>query len=145
MTVFGLSRTILLTITLVGCGTVSTYQRNCEEIHSGFAAQMACTKEKVRSDWRSKGQNADLVNLYLNSADVLVEHVEKGAKTEAQARLELSQLYVELKNIQGDRQLKDLYKSALWESIHKPITPQIQKPVRTNCTTIGNSTNCTSR
>lgn len=132
----------LLTI-IAGCATVATYQQSCEELHSDFSSQMACTKAEVRGDWRSRGKSADLVNLYLNAADVLVPQVEAGEKTAAQARLELSQLYVELKNIQDERQLNELYQSALWASIFNQY--QAPTPITTNCSTFGNNTTCITR
>ncbi len=127
--------TILTVMCIAGCGTMLDYQDQCAELHNSFEAEVKCWREKSSADPRSKGNQRDLVELYLNTADYLATQVSAGTRTEQEARLLMSQLYVELKNMQSSREVAQLQKTALWNSIYAP-------PQSVTCTTIGNTTTC---
>lgn len=80
---------------ITGCASVSSYQDECDKIHTSFVASVSCLNEKVANNPKAKsnalfGNDEDpLDTLYLLRASELSELVRSGKLTDRQARIEL--------------------------------------------------------
>ena len=117
---------------LTGCATVANYQAECERSNPAFGGTVACLE-------RTFAENPRLGNnprgkLYILKAKQLSQQVDAGQKSELDARVELQQLYVELRN----QELNEMDDPII-------IQPAAQPVLRTTCSTIGGVTSCTTR
>lgn len=80
---------------LSGCATVGSYQQECEIQHKAFSDMVNCLNSSVYSDSRLAG--SAFVKLYVLKAEQLSKKVSNGEMSEIDARVELQQTYVGLK------------------------------------------------
>jgi hypothetical protein len=121
---------LLAIAALNGCATVGKYQQACEATYENFSDMVSCLKSSARSDSRM-ADNAR-VRLYLMKADQLVAQVNDKELTETDARLQLQETYLGLKN----QETTERDRQTLIQSITKPRTTD------TTCTAFGNTANC---
>lgn len=128
---------ILISIFLIffvsGCSTVGSYQVECEELHAEFKDQVECLKASVHNDSRIRGDGR--VRLYLAKADQLVFKVESGELKELDARVELQEYYLALKNDETAERQRD----AAIKLMKEP------ENTNTTCTVYGNTANCKTK
>jgi hypothetical protein len=124
---------LIITIIVSGCATVGSYQQDCEAIHTDFAGMVGCLKTSVQSDSRIKDDGR--VRLYLLKAEQLLVKVKSKEIDELDARAQLQEIYVGLKN----QETSERQRNAEIEALTKPTTTD------TNCTVYGNSANCKTR
>jgi len=111
----------IFTFALSSCVSVGNYQTACEQMNSSFPEVVQCLKTSLASDARMAG-NAK-VKLYTLKADQLSQMVQKKELSEIDARVALQELYVRLKRHEDSE----------------------NTTTQTNCYSIGNSINCTTR
>lgn len=79
---------------LSGCAKVSDYQSNCEQRYPRLSDMANCLDMSVKSD--SRMSSASTPKLYVLAAKMLGQGVDSGKISDAQARLELQNLYVNI-------------------------------------------------
>ncbi len=121
----------VLAFYLGGCTTVGNYQAECEQKNSLFPDVVQCLKTSLASDSRMARNSR--VKLYTLKADQLSQMVQKKEITEIDARVALQELYVRLKRDE------DVEVDGILANMPKNTT------TRTNCYSIGNNINCTTR
>lgn len=121
---------LLAAVALGGCATVGKYQQACEAKYENFSEMVSCLKTSTRSDSRMAGDAR--IRLYLMKADQLVAQVNANQLSETDARLQLQETYLGLKN----QETSEKERQALIQSITKPKTTD------TSCTAFGNTSNC---
>ena len=89
----------LLLTACASYGAIAEHQGSCEATNADFPSMVDCLKRKLGADPRSRGRDADFINLYLRSADVQVERVYAGAISEAEAHLRLIVLHACIKAV----------------------------------------------
>lgn len=125
-------------VTLSGCATVTSMYADCESKYRLFAEVTQCTKLALKSDSRysfHKGYQSN-ANRATAALDFLEEKVTTGAMSEKEARFRVQEILAAMR-------AQDM---AEFEAI-TTNNPAFQRSptVRTNCTTFGGTTNCTSR
>ncbi|WP_447515643.1 hypothetical protein [Escherichia coli] len=151
---------IISTLILSGCAKVGDYQTKCEHQYPKFSDMAQCLDRSVQND--SRLASAASPKLYVSAAKLLGQGVDEGKISDAQARFELQNLYLNLQRQESADQLAQgqatqqallSYQAittmqAIEQKARQPnYTPpvQLQKSnVTTNCTTFGNQTNCQS-
>lgn len=129
---------LLAAVTLSGCATVTSMYAECESRHQPFADVSQCTKSALRSDSRygfHKGYQAN-ANRAVAALDYLEEKVAAGAMSEKEARFRVQEILAAMR----------AQDNAEFEAI-TANNPAFQRSptVRTTCSTVGGTTNCTSR
>jgi hypothetical protein len=90
-------RRILLLIfaaSLAGCAAGKSYQRECEEQTTTFPAMVQCLKTALDADRRPYSEET---KLYLMKAEQLSQKVQRQEMSDADARVALQELRVQLK------------------------------------------------
>lgn len=96
---------VLLPILLVGCAKVSDYQVSCEQRYSKLSDMASCLDSSVKND--SRMATAPTPKLYVLAAKLLGQSVDEGKISDAQARLELQNLYVNMQRQEyADQQMQ---------------------------------------
>ena len=90
-------------ILLSGCAKVSDYQSSCEQRYAKLSDMANCLDASVKSD--SRMASAPTPKLYVLAANMLGQSVDEGKINDAQARLELQNLYVRLQNQEQAQQI----------------------------------------
>ncbi len=123
---------------LFGCATAGQYQAECEKIYPKFGDMVGCLKEKIHADNRSQmANNQPYVQRYLLEADKLAGMVQKKQISEIDARIRLSDLYMQLRsaqNAEGQAAVNS------WQ--RQQMINNMNKPVNTNCYGTGSSVHC---
>ena len=128
---------------LTSCATVGEQQQACEARFSRFTDMVSCLHEMAK-DPNSAKDPSGRVKLYLLTAEDLSDQVKAGRISEAQARVELQQLYVQIK-AQHDREWAEAFQQAQRNRIARQRPAQTRQPVSTDCYTLGSTLHCTSR
>ncbi|EPR3505708.1 hypothetical protein QZQ41_13730 [Serratia marcescens] len=150
----------LLPLLLVGCAKVSDYQASCEQRYSKLSDMANCLDSSVKNDSRMASEPTP--KLYVLAAKMLGQGVDEGKISDAQARLELQNLYV---NIQRQEQANEMARGqalqqallgyqtmntmqALEQKARQPVITQpypTRMDTQTNCnTSFGNTVTCNS-
>lgn len=151
---------VLLPILLVGCAKVSDYQASCEQRYSKLSDMANCLDSSVKND--SRMATAPTPKLYVLAAKLLGQGVNEGKISDAQARLELQNLYVNMQrqeyadqqvqaqaiqqgllNAQAINTMQAMEQKARQPTYVPPVVLQ-NNNVTTNCSTYGNQTRCQS-
>lgn len=152
---------VFLPILLVGCAKVSDYQANCEQRYPKLSDMANCLDLSVKND--SRMATAPTPKLYVLAAKLLGQGVDEGKISDAQARLELQNLYVNMQrqeyadqqvqaqalqqgllNVQTINTMQAIEQKARQPAYVPPAVLQNNNNVTTNCTTYGNQTRCQS-
>jgi hypothetical protein len=125
---------ILLSLIISGCAahSVGNLQQSCESVHNHFSEMVGCLDTAISSD--EKLRSNDRAKLYLLEAKQLANYVDTGVVSEHTARVELQKKLVEFKKELGEA----LQKAG------KAMSDSSNKTYNTNCSSAGNSTNCTT-
>lgn len=121
----------LMGLALAGCTTVGSIQADCQKSTSTFGAMAQCIDARLSQEGRLARHPS--VQLYSLKTKQLAQRVESGKISDLDARVELQQLFVQLQKQEDD------------DTDVLITVPAQNRPMRTNCTTYGNSTSCTSR
>lgn len=131
---------VSIAIMLAGCTTTGQYQAECEKLNPVFSDMVSCLKEKLNADPRSQmAGDQPYVQRYLLEADKLSGMVQKNQISEIDARIRLSDLYMQLRNSQN-AEAQEAVNS--WQ--RQQMINNMNRPVNTNCHTYGGSVNCQS-
>ncbi|WP_245759456.1 hypothetical protein [Yersinia ruckeri] len=151
---------LILPFLLAGCAKVSDYQAKCEQQYSRFSEMASCLDTSVKTD--SRMASAATPKLYVLTAKMLGEGVDKGNISDSQARLELQTLYVNMQRQESAEQQASAQAiqqsllnmqtintmQAIEQKTRQPTyIPPVQlknNNVTTNCATYGNQTRCQS-
>ena len=129
---------VILCLILAGCATAGQYQAECEKIYPQFGDMVSCLKERVNADWRSnRPGDQPFVHRYLLEADKLAAMVQNKQISEIDARIRLSDLYMQLRNTQNAESQAAM---GMWQ--RQQMINNMNKPVNTNCYGAGNSVHC---
>ncbi|GAA0510823.1 lipoprotein [Tatumella terrea] len=151
---------LIAPLILVGCAKVSDYQNKCEQIYPRLTDMANCLDRSIKND--SRMSSASQPKLYVLAAKYLGQGVDNGNISDAQARMELQNLYV---NMQRQESMDEQSRSAAiqqgllnaqaistMQSIQQQANrPTYVPPVRlqnnnltTTCDSYGNQTTCHS-
>lgn len=129
---------VMSCLLLVGCATAGQYQAECEKIYPKFGDMVGCLKQKLNSDSRShRAGDQPYVQRYLLEADKLADMVQKKKISEIDARIRLSDLYMQLRNAQNAEG-----QAAMNSWQRQQMINNMNKPVNTNCYGTGSSVHC---
>jgi hypothetical protein len=129
---------VSIVIMLSGCTTAGQYQAECEKLYPVFSDMVSCLKEKLHADPRSQmAGDQPYVQRYLLEADKLSGMVQKNQISEIDARIRLSDLYMQLRNSQN-AEAQEAVNS--WQ--RQQVINNMNRPVNTNCHMYGGSVNC---
>lgn len=122
----------LLTVTLFlfSCASVSQKQSLCEAQFTKFSDVVSCTKNHFVRDPRAKDNAA--FKLYILKGEQLAQMIEQGKLTELDARVEWQELYLTLKNKEGE---------AAQRAFNNWNATRVKS---TQCVPIGNAIQCNS-
>lgn len=151
---------VLLPIILAGCAKVSDYQASCEQRYPKLSDMASCLDSSVKND--SRMATAPTPKLYVLAAKMLGQGVDQGLISDAQARLQLQSLYVQMQNSERAQQIaqSQAFQQALlnYQAVNtmqaieqKARQPVISQPyptrmdTYTNCNSgFGNTVTCNS-
>ncbi|QLZ60925.1 hypothetical protein HV079_18000 [Citrobacter freundii] len=151
---------IIVAILLSGCAKVSDYQDSCEQRYKKLSDVANCLDISVKND--SRMASAPTPKLYVLAAKMLGQGVDNGQITDAQARVQLQSLYVQMQNSERAQQIaqSQSFQQAImnYQAVNtmQAIEQNARQPtyappvklqnnnVTTNCTTYGNQTSCNS-
>lgn len=85
---------VISAILLAGCAKVGDYQAKCEQQYPKMSDMAQCLDRSVSSD--SRLASAASPKLYVSAAKLLGQGVDEGKISDAQARFELQNLYLNL-------------------------------------------------
>lgn len=151
---------IVISLLLVGCAKVSDYQASCEQIYPKLSEMANCLDFSVKND--SRMASSSTPKLYILAAKMLGQLVDQEKISDAQARLELQNLYVNIERQEAaDHQAQGAAiqqallgyqamstmqaienKANRPEIYYPPVTPHGN--VSTNCYRMGNNVQCNS-
>ncbi|MGO0468753.1 hypothetical protein [Escherichia coli] len=94
---------LIIPLLLVGCAKVSDYQASCEQRYQKLSDMANCLDTSVKND--SRMASAPTPKLYVLAAKMLGQGVDEGKISDAQARLELQNLYVQLQSQEQAQQI----------------------------------------
>lgn len=143
-------------IILSGCAKVSDYQASCEQRYAKLSDVANCLDISVKND--SRMASASTPKLYVLAAKMLGQGVDEGKISDAQARLELQNLYVNIQRQEAsDQQAQGQaiqqallgYQAmstmqAIEQNARQPVMPQAPQRITTDCHSYGMNTTCTS-
>lgn len=151
---------VISILLLSGCAKVSDYQASCEQRYSKLSDMANCLDSSIKSD--SRMATASTPKLYVLAAKMLGQGVDNGQISDAQARLQLQSLYVQMQNNERAQQIaqSQAFQQALMNyqavntmqaieqkarqpSYVPPVTLQ-NNNITTDCHTYGNNTTCRS-
>lgn len=147
---------VLLPLLITGCAKVSDYQNSCEKRYAKLSDMATCLDISVKND--SRMSSASTPKLYVLAAKMLGKGVDDGKISDAQARLELQNLYV---NMQRQEQADEAARGqafqqallnyqavntmqAIEQKTRQPVIPPTPQRVTTDCHSYGMNTTCTS-
>ena len=141
---------LIIPLLLVGCAKVSDYQASCEQRYQKLSDMANCLDASVKND--SRMASAPTPKLYVLAAKMLGQGVDEGKISDAQARLELQNLYVQLQSQEQAQQIaqSQAFQQALlnYQAVNtmqaieqKARQPVITQPYQTRVDTY---TNCNS-
>ncbi|WP_336842185.1 hypothetical protein [Serratia nevei] len=151
---------VFLPILLVGCAKVSDYQASCEQRYPKLTDMANCLDSSIKSDSRMVSEPTP--KLYVLAAKMLGQGVDQGQISDAQARVQLQSLYIQMQNSERAQQIaqSQAFQQALlnYQAVNtmQAIEQKARQPayippvqlqnnsVTTNCRTYGNQTNCQS-
>lgn len=147
---------VLLPMLLSGCAKVSDYQASCEQRYAKLSDVANCLDISVKND--SRMASASTPKLYVLAAKMLGQGVDEGKISDAQARLELQNLYVNIQRQEAsDQQAQGQaiqqallgYQAmstmqAIEQNARQPVIPQAPQRITTDCHSYGMNTTCTS-
>lgn len=143
-------------IILSGCAKVSDYQASCEQRYAQLSDVANCLDISVKND--SRMASASTPKLYVLAAKMLGQGVDEGKISDAQARLELQNLYVNIQRQEAsDQQAQGQaiqqallgYQAmstmqAIEQNARQPVILQAPQRITTDCHSYGMNTTCTS-
>lgn len=94
---------LIIPLLLAGCAKVSDYQTSCEQRYARLSDMANCLDASVKND--SRMASAPTPKLYVLAAKMLGQGVDEGKISDAQARLELQNLYVRLQSQEQAQQI----------------------------------------
>jgi len=97
---------LLCCLFLTGCAKVGDYQEKCEQRYSKLSEVASCLDSSIKGDSRLSAASSP--KLYVLAAKYLGQKVDNGDISDAQARLELQNLYV---NMQRQEQTDQIAQS----------------------------------
>ncbi len=123
----------LAVVVLGGCATMGSMYSTCDQQNQRFSDVASCTKAAIKADSRYGFHNGYIgyANRAMSGLDVLDEKVTARTMTEKEARYNMQEILASMQ-----RQV-----AADVNAISMPA----KSTVRTNCTTVGSNTSCTSR
>ena len=141
---------LIIPLLLVGCAKVSDYQASCEQRYQKLSDMANCLDASVKND--SRMASAPTPKLYVLAAKMLGQGVDEGKISDAQARLELQNLYVQLQsqafqqallNYQAVNTMQAIEQKARQPVITQPYPTRVD--TYTNCNSgFGNTVTCNS-
>ncbi|WP_196208575.1 hypothetical protein [Citrobacter sp. Res13-Sevr-PEB04-36] len=141
---------IIVAILLSGCAKVSDYQDSCEQRYKKLSDVANCLDISVKND--SRMASASTPKLYVLAAKMLGQGVDNGQITDAQARVQLQSLYVQMQNSERAQQIaqSQAFQQALlnYQAVNtmQAIEQKARQPVLTQPypTRVDTYTNCNS-
>ncbi|MGH5852408.1 hypothetical protein [Escherichia coli] len=141
---------LIIPLLLVGCAKVSDYQASCEQRYQKLSDMANCLDASVKND--SHMASAPTPKLYVLAAKMLGQGVDEGKISDAQARLELQNLYVQLQSQEQAQQIaqSQAFQQALlnYQAVNtmQAIEQKARQPVITQPypTRVDTYTNCNS-
>ncbi|HGH7262902.1 TPA: hypothetical protein ACHQNL_002658 [Serratia marcescens] len=151
---------VLLPFFLVGCAKVSDYQASCEQRYIKLSDMANCLDSSIKNDSRMASEPTP--KLYVLAAKMLGQGVDQGQISDAQARVQLQSLYIQMQNSERAQQIaqSQAFQQAMlnYQAVNtmqaieqKARQPSYVPPVQlqnnnitTNCQTYGNQTRCQS-
>lgn len=147
---------VFLPFFLVGCAKVSDYQASCEQRYIRLSDMANCLDSSIKNDSRMVSEPTP--KLYVLAAKLLGQGVDEGKISDAQARLELQNLYV---NMQRQEQADEAARGqafqqailnyqavntmqAIEQKTRQPVIPPTPQRITTDCHSYGLNTTCTS-
>lgn len=125
---------VSLTFVLGGCASMGSMYSNCDQKNERFSDVATCTKAALKDDSRYGFHNGYIRNAdqAMAALDMLDEKVSAGAMTEKEARYKM-------------REILALMRAQTAAEVNAINASSTNITVRTNCTTYGSNTTCTSR
>lgn len=141
---------LLSVVILSGCAKVSDYQASCEQRYAKLSDMANCLDSSVKND--SRMASASTPKLYVLAAKMLGQGVDNGQITDAQARVQLQSLYVQMQNSERAQQIaqSQAFQQALlnYQAVNtmQAIEQKARQPVVTQPypTRVDTYTNCNS-
>ena len=150
---------VMLPLLLTACAKISDYQSKCEQQYSKLSDVAICLDSSVKNDFRMSGNPEP--KLYVLAAKKLGEDVDQGKMSDAQARLELQNMYVNMQRqeltaqqVRAQAIQQSLINTqtintmqAVEQKARQPVyaqPAQLQNNITTNCTRYGNQVTCNS-
>ncbi len=151
---------VLIPFLITGCAKVSDYQTSCEQRYAKLSDMATCLDSSIKSDSRMASEPTP--KLYALAAKMLGQGVDQGQISDAQARVQLQSLYIQMQNSERDQQIaqSQAFQQAImnYQAVNtmqaieqRSRQPQYIPPVQlqnnnitTNCQTYGNQTRCQS-
>ena len=124
----------LMALAATGCANLGSIQADCEKTTKTFPELYRCIDSAIALETRYA--NSAQVQLFRLKAAQLSGRVERKQIEDIDARVELKQLYVQIRKDQMAETARILAVDDLIPG---------SKSIKTNCTTYGNTTNCTSK
>ena len=133
-----------------GCAKVGDYQAKCEQQYPKMSEMAQCLDRGIKSD--SRLSSAASPKLYVMAATLLGKGVDEGKISDAQARFELQNMYVNLQRKEAADQMAQgqaIQQSLLnYQTINtlQAVEQNARQPVVTQTypTRVDTSTNCNS-
>lgn len=124
-----MNKALILAFLVSGCATALDYQKECEKIYPAFTDMTVCLKDKINADPRADDEdNQAYVQRYLLEAEKLSELVKQKKISELDARIRLSDLYLQLKNAQESDERANVQN---WQT--QQLINNLNKPRTTSC------------
>lgn len=126
---------VLATVTIAGCASMGSMYSTCDQKSDKFSEVAACTKAALKADSRYGFHNGYIAyaNRAMAAMDVMDEKVTTGTMTEKEARYKMHEILASMQS-----------EIVAQVNAINAATPT-KTTVRTNCTTYGSNTSCTSR
>jgi len=118
---------------LSACANVAEFHSACMKTNTAIAGQVACVKANVAQS--PDLQSDTLVEEYLKTGDLLVEQVQTGTISEAEAQMRFIQ---KLNDIRQQGLREDAYRAQIFEAYYNRF------PRHTTCTPSGDDLHCTT-
>ena len=131
----GLSIAAFIGVSIAGCASTQSMYSACDQKSEKFSEVAACTKAALKADSRYGFHNGYIAyaNRAIAALDVMDEKVAAGQMTEKEARYNMQEILAS--------QQREI--AAQVNAINASMPSKTT--IRTNCTTYGSTTNCTSR
>lgn len=135
LTVRGLAMAVIVALFIPGCASMGSMYATCDQKNDRFSEVATCTKAALKADSRYGFHNGYITfaNRAMAAIDVMEERVVAGTISEREARYKMHELLASMQ-----REI-----AAQVNAINASMP--INSTVKTNCTTYGSNTSCTSR